>query len=696
MGWVDDAQLAFRRLVRDPKLTVLAVIMLSLGIGANTAIYSVVESIFLQPIPVHAPKQLVGVYTSCRAGDPRCSSSFPDYRDYRDQVSGLADLAAWTSGGYSVTGGEGPAERLSTYLVTGNYFSVLGLAPAAGRLLIPGDHSVASPVPIVVLSYSTWQQRFGGDPSAVGKTLNVNGVELEIVGVTPQAFRGTSLSGDPRLFIPITMGSLLGAGAVRDEGVFASRGNRWIQALVGRLAPGATVDRVQDELDALAVALNEAYPEERGTRFMTADPLHRYALPQFGREDLQRFVQILAGVVLMTLLLTCANLANLLLARATARRSEMGVRLALGAGRHRIRRQLLIESVMVSLLGTVAGIVVAQGLLQVLEAVRLPGGVTLAGIGVGLDMSVFAVATGLAVATGVLFGLAPAIRAARTDATASIRRELSRTRGESTLRKALVGVQVALCLVLLAGSVLFVQALKSGLDTDLGFEPEGLALVRFSLGDLGYEPSEAMGFLEQAQERVRGLPGVVDASYGSRVPLQVGGNTATFAEVEGYQRAPEEEIRLEYLFAGPGFLETLGVDLSAGADALAPNHPEGSILINTTMADRYWQDGQALNGTVLFGETPLRVFGITQNVQWRGIGDAPSSFALIPISASPSSALRPLTFAARTSGDPAAILPAVRSSLQGLDPSLTFFFAQTSEDLLGSALAASLCGVGSG
>jgi predicted permease len=688
-GWMGnrlrDVRFAARGLARSPGFTVAVLVTLALGIGANTAIFSVAEGVFLRPPPVRDPDGLVAVYTTCRAGDPRCSSSYPDYLDYLELADGLSDLAARSSTSLSVGEAGSPPNRLTAYLVTGNYFALLGVAPAAGRLLDPVDHDVEAPAPVAVLAWHAWRDFFGGDPAVVGRSVRMNGVSVEVVGVAPEGFRGTSLTGDPDLFLPMATGQLVdGFGTDR----FDNRGTRWMDVLVGRMAPGTTADALQEEMRAVATGLNEAYPEDRGERSITVDPLQRYALPQFARDDLTRLMTILGGVVGLSLLLACANLANLLLARATARRREIGVRFALGAGRGGVLAQLLTESLVLAGAGGLAGLAVAAGLLRLMARYSLPGGVSLDHIGVALDGRVLLFTLGLAGATALAFGLVPALVAIRTDVQGALRGEVgTATRGEGRLRKGLVAAQVALCLVLLVGSGLFLRALRNGLTQDLGFQASGLALARFDLGGLGYSPDEAVELLERMRSRVGALPGVTSASYGSQVPFQVGGSTATLAEVDGYQPAADEEIRVEFVVGGPGFLESLGLRLDQGVDALSATAPEGTILVNRTMADRYWA-GAAPGGAMVLGQTRVVVAGVVHDQRWRDVAEPAANHALLPATVAPGLlAGQPVTFAARTSGEAPDLLPALRRELLALEPDLTFFYLQTAEDLVGAALA---------
>ena len=384
-GWIRDFRTAFRGLRRNPGFSAVALLTLALGIGANTAIFSVVQGVFLRSPSVENPASLVNVYTTCRAGAPRCSSSWPDYLDYAG-VSSLSGLAAtaWTSVNAAEEGR--PPVLLTGNLVSGNYFAVLGLAPSLGRFIQPTDDQVGAPAAVTVLAHETWRTLFGSDPGIVGRIVRLNDTPYEVVGVAPESFSGTNLGQSADLYLPITQGG--------DVSRFEARGTRWMDQLIGRLAPGATLGQLNQELAALNEALAVEYPDARGTRTITVDSARRFSLPQFGREELSRFIAILAGVVGFTLLLACANVANLLLARGAGRAREVGIRKAIGASRGLVLRQWVIESMVLSVLGGVLGLAIARGVITILGTASLPGGIRLSELGVGLDVGVLAFTLG--------------------------------------------------------------------------------------------------------------------------------------------------------------------------------------------------------------------------------------------------------------------------------------------------------------
>ncbi len=705
-SWVQDLRYALRGLSRSPGFSLVALLTLALGIGANVGIYSVVDGVFLRSPAVHAPGELVNVYTTCRRGDPRCSSSYPDYLDYRE-AGALADLAATSWNAFNVAE-EGRTPRLRTgMLVSGNYFEMLGVRPEVGRLLQPEDDIPGATAAVAVLAWEAWRTDWGSDPDVVGRTVRLNGRAVEIVGVAARGFRGTGLTDAPALWIPVTSAGLPdpgdrgptppgGAGGVSTtrppEGapppsLLDIRGARWMDRLVGRLAPGATVAQLDAEMQAISERLREFDPDARGPRGITVDGAEHFSLPQFGREDLTRFITLLAAVVGFTLLLACANVANLLLARANTRRSEMGIRRAIGASRGRIVRQLTVESVVLALLGGGLGLGVATLVVRVLSTAALPGGVRLGELGVGLDGRVLGFALGLSALTGLLFGLAPALRAGAEGLAGVLRGAAdSGSRRGHRLRKTLVGVQVGLCLTLLIGSALFLQTLRSGLTRDLGYAPQGLAAVRFSLEPLGYGEEDGRVALEQAAARVAALPGVEHASWLSRIPFQNGGSMGVFGAIEGYDAGPDEEIRIEVVLAGPDALAALGIPLEAGTPPVGrPDLPSG--WINRRMADRYFEGRSPLGRQIILNGDEMTVAGVVPDTDWDDVGGEVENSIFISPEVRPILSRAPITLVARTGGDPAALLDGMREAVRSQIPGVAFMYAQTAPEMLGAALA---------
>jgi len=692
-----DGRHTLRQLRRNPAFAGAILVTLALGIGASTAVFSIADRALLRRPPVHEPERLAAIYTTCRRGFPRCSSSYPDFMDYRDRSPAFSDIAAYSSVPLIV--GDGPASRLERgEVVTGNYFTLLGARPALGRLIQPDDGRRDQPAHVIVVSHEFWRDAMGADSTAVGSTVRLNGAPFTIVGVAGRGFHGLELSQQPAIWLPMVAGSALGesAGAVFDPDVFSERDSRWIGTLIGRLSPGESVARAQAEMDALAAQLGEAFPDERasvdGVRGITVDPMGSYILPVLAASDLRRFVWLLSGVVGFTLLLAAANVANLLLARASARTREIGVRLAIGAGRARLIRQLVTESLVLALLGCGAGLVLATAILSLLERFELPGGVAIGSLGVGLDATVLFFALALSVVTAILFGLAPALGAARQDLVGAIKGESpsNRAGGQSHLRQVLVGVQVALCLVLLVGSGLFIRTLRNALGSDFGFEPHHAAAARFNLGLLQYGPERTMAFVEDLVQRVRAAPGVRAAGVSTLVPFQGGGFRGAFAAIAGYVPAPEEEIRFDYLAVTPSYIDALGMRVMDGR-AIDERDVEGSrpvAVINRLAAERYWPNASAVGGIMTLAEEfEVEVVGVVDDPTWAQVGEPHTPYVFLSMAQVPSLASGSfLTLVASTDRDAALLLPILRDRFQSGGATLPLTFSRTMDDLIGDAV----------
>jgi predicted permease len=448
-------------------------------------------------------------------------------------------------------------------------------------------------------------------------------------------------------------------------------------------------------MTTIARQLAEDYPEEwqamDGHRTITIDAMPGYILPVRSAADIRRFVWILFGVVGLTLLLASANVANLLLARATARQREIGIRIAIGAQRGRLVRQLLTESVTLAVFGGTAGLLVASWMLDVMAAFQLPGGLAIGALGIELDQRILVFALLLSLVTAVAFGLVPALQATRPGVVNSLKGESTERGGsQQRLRKALVAVQVALCLILLVGSGLFLRTLRNSLRSDIGFDAENVVVARFNLAFLRYTPEQGTAFVDQLLERVRALPGVTAASVSTLVPFQAGGFRGMFAEIDGYSTSPGEEIRVDYVFVQPGYYRSLGIPLLQGRD-FGPSDIEGSrraVVINRHMAERYFSDRDPVGGIVRFAGGPaMEVVGVVGDPVWSSLGEEPTPFVFVPMAQSPDVASRSfITLVARTGRNAEEFTPLLAAQFRELEPGLSLTFIRTMEQQIGSAL----------
>jgi predicted permease len=660
-----DVKHSLRGMRRSPLFALIGIATLALAIGGNAVVFSLVEAVLLRAPAVASPDRLAAVWTTCRRGDPRCSSSYPDYEDYRDRSTRFSEMAAYTGSTVTADAGGGP-EVVGSEMVTANYFTLLGLEPAAGRLLQPLDANPSSDPALMVLSYAWWQNRFGSDPGVVGSTLRVNGVPFLVVGVAQPDYEGLVLGQAPEFW------TLLRALPLLDEQALErleSRGSRWIQGLVARLAPGATIEGARNEMVRISDQLAQEDPDARGPRTVTVDRL----VGRVGGNEagMASFLGILQGVVALTLLLACANLANLMVARASARRSETGVRLALGIGRRRLIRQHLIESLVLAAFGAVAAVAFAAIVLRLVSGISLPRGIAIGATGATLNPAVLGFLGAVTVLAALLCGGAPAFVTSRATVSGVLREQRSgSTSSASRLRSVLIAVQIALGCVMLVGATLFVGTLRNRLDVDLGFDADGIALVVVDPSLGGVAPDAGGMLAERLLERISALPGVTTAAAGRSVPVRPGGS-GTFVEVDGYQPAQDEEMRVEYSLVTTEYLRTLQLPIVGGRDFVASDADgtEAVTIIDETMAHAWWPDRDPVGGTVRVGDAAFRVIGVSRRTAWGELDVGTTPFMFIPAGRTEGIASA-FTLLVRTDRDPVSLLPTIRNAVRETEPRL--------------------------
>ncbi len=687
-----DLRYAIRSLSKSPGFTLVALSTLALGLGANTAMYGLVHAALFTPPPVEAADELVAVYTTSRRGFPRSATSYPDFLDYRAEATLLEDLAGSSTLPASLGDDERGARFISLLAVTGNYFDVLGVDARLGRLIAPSDDILRAGEGVMVLSHALWASHFLADPEVVGSTVRLNGESFMVVGVTEPDFTGLSLDFRPDAWLPMQSAGAISEGAMGHPEIWESRGDRWMGMSVGRMVRGARVEQVRAQFLQISERLKLEWGDARGTRDTTVDPLASYALPNGAEAQVTRFVWLLLGVVGVTLLLACANLANLVLARATTRRREVAIRLAMGAKRIDLVRQLLMESTLLAVTGGLLGLGVAVGLLDLLGAFQLPGGVSIESLGAGLDQPVLLFTLIASVLTGIVFGLVPTLQASRPDLVSSLKGEGStRTRrGGNQLRKGLVATQVALCLVLMIGSGLFLQTLREGMSADMGFDPTGIALARVNLGLLNYESADGMAFLGDLRSRLNSRPEVLAVSASTRVPLQDGGARGFFIDVPGYEPTPDEELRVDLVGASDSYFESLSIPILEGRGIEATDVPgaQAIAVISQSMAARYWPGRSALGRTIMLGESALTVVGVAEDVSWQTLNDEPTNFVYYPLAMTANWSTGFITVAARSTGDPRETMGTLRSEITALEADAPITSLLTMEDQVRNILTA--------
>jgi putative ABC transport system permease protein len=669
---LQDLRFGFRMLLKRPGFTSIAVLTLGLGIGANTAIFSLVNTVLLRPLPIAQPEQVVTLNSGARGRGSYPSFPYADYKDYRDRNQSLAGLAAYSMAPVSLSY-NGVNERVWGYHVTGNYFGLLGVVASRGRVIAQEDDSTPGAHPVVMLSYQCWQQRFGADPQIIGRNALIGGRSYTVIGVTPQGFRGTELAFAPELWFPMMMKPEIerGSGSLdrrESPGVF----------ILGRLKNGMSRAQAESALNTIAAQLGREYPQtNEGQMIVLSQPgLFGAAM----RGPILAFTAVLMGVVGLVLLLACTNLASLLLARATERRKEIAIRLAIGAGRARVLRQLLTESVLLALLGSALGLALAYGAAELAARFKPPVNFALT-IDLQIDWRVLVFTLALSLVTGALFGLLPALQATRPDLLPALKNE-STIGGyrRSRLRNMLVVAQVALSLVLLLCAGLVLRGLQRAQQINPGFNPRQAVEVSFDPGLQGYDSERGREFQRQALDRVRSLPGVQATALTTRAPLTFGQDGRPIF-IQGEAPKPVTQapyalttaISLDYFRA----METRllqGRDFTAQDDARSP----AVAIVNETFARRFWPGenpiGKRFNFTGATDGKWIEIVGVAQDGKYFSLAENSESFVYLPLAQGYESAV---TLIARGAGDPNLLTAAIRNEMRGLDANLPLYNVRT-------------------
>src|SRR6266850_2343509 len=594
-GIAQDIRYAARLLRRNPLFALTAALSLAIGIGANTTIFTIANALlFKPPAGVVEPHRLVDVGRS-QNGQGFDNSSYPNFLDIRSRSTLLSGIYAYRFGAEPMSlGGPDGAERIYGSLVSANYFSVLGTRPFIGRLFSSDDGEQAGGTPLVVLSHHFWMRRFNGDPSVVGRTLNVNARPFTVVGVAPEEFHGTTvLTSD--LWVPINM--IAEAMPRRSTSLLTSRASVWL-AMGARLEPGVSMRQAQAELENIGRTLEREFPEDnrgKGLRVVASSPIPGNGAP------VAAFLAVLMGIVGLVLAIACANVAGVLLARATARRREIAVRLAIGAGRARLVRQMLVEAMLLFLIGAAAGLALARVmttlLVSMLPTLPLPVDVSLP-----LDARAIGFTAGLSLAAAMLSGLAPALHGSKAEVLAGLKSDARGGPERLRLRNAFVVSQVAFSIVLVVGAGLFVRALQRAADIDPGFDPRGVELASLDLSLGGYTQETGPVFARELIQRVRELPGVQSATLSAMVPLGGGGLGLGGLTVPGV--APPQGRRFfdaDWNVVTPGYFATMKMRLVFGRDFTDADR-EGApsaVIVNETAARRWWGTQDVIGKTLL-------------------------------------------------------------------------------------------------
>jgi len=699
-----DLRFALRMLRKSPVFTAVAVVTLALGIGANTAIFSLTDQILLRELPVPHPDQLVILrspgpnhgHTWSDVDQGAQSFSYLMYKDLRERATVFSGLLACRETTVNVSG-HGETQRANADLVSGNFFQTLEVQPALGRLLMPGDETASGANTVAVLSYVYWSREFGADSSILNKPLTVNGIPLTVVGVTRKGFYGVQIGSTPDIFIPVTMKAQMAPNMLQK---LEDRTDHWLPVM-GRLKPGTTLARAEATLQPIYQPILES---DAKLLKLSGDELKRFISKPLllmsgghGRLVLQAGAQepllVLMSMVGLVLLIACANLAGLLVARGEARHREIGVRLAMGARRARLIRQLLTESLLIAIAGGVAGIALARWCSNAIMA-AIPPGQGMLGFVRSLDLRVLWFAIVLTLATSILFGLAPAMRATRLDLQSVLKDQGSNvSAGPSnlSLRKVLIVSQVALTAVLLAGAGLFARTLANLEHANLGVNTSHVLQFKVAPSLNGSTPAQTLAFADRARNEIAALPGVRSVSVSTTAIFDGDDSSSNFTP-EGYSLRPGDDIDALYDYIGPNYFSTMGIPLIAGrefGEADTATSPKVCI-INEKQAQRFFVGRNPIGlhmthgSGKLYTSPPMEIVGVVANSKWDDARSDIVPFLYMPYSQDAN--LGHLAFYIRTERDPASMAASLGSLIHRLDSNLPVYNLRTLEEQVSSSM----------
>lgn len=663
---LQDVRYGFRMLLKNPGFTVLAILTLALGIGANTTIFSWINSTLLNPIPgARQTSEVVSITRGGSIAEPG-QFSYPDYLDLRAGSKGFSGLAAFAFRPLDLTG-SGKPERLWAADVTANYFDVFRVRPVLGRGFVPAEDQKLNGAPVVVLNYGLWQRRFGGDPHTIGRTIFLNRHPFTVVGVAPADFQGTMTGLRTDLWVPVMMQqeTVSGYDWIHD------RGDNELM-IQGRLKPGVSMDQARGELTLILQHLAEQYPDSHfGQNDVSVYPLWRS--PNGANGDLYILFSMLMAIAALVLLLACANVANLLLVRSVSRKREIAIRLSIGAGRWRVMRQLLIESILLALAGGGAALLITTWATGTLGDFLPPTGLPVS-FAIRADHTVLLAALLISVLTGVIFGILPATRSANMDPVVILKEETGGSVGgrrKSRLTGILVIAQLALSLLLLVSAGLFIRAFRRAQRTDPGFNPQHVLVASFDLFPAGYTWKQGHEFDRQLLAKFNALPGVQSSSLAGTLPLSLVRDTE-MVKLEGYVPQLREDMDIRSDTVGPDYLRTMQIPLVAGREFTVHDDESSQpvVMVNQALVDRYWPNQDAIGKRVWVQGHWSTVVGVTRNSDYDQLNEKARPFLYLPLFQDYTS--HP-TVLVRVSGDPMAFAPALEKTVHELNADLAVY-----------------------
>ena len=679
---IQDLRYGIRNLLTRPGFSLIAIITLAIGIGANTAVFSIANGILFRPRPVAQPEQLVELYTGTRE-NPYHNSAYQDYLVFRDQAEIFSGLAVYHIGQFKLGGAE-EVEQIWGETVSGNYFDVLGVKAANGRMFLAEEDQTPGTHPVTVISHNLWKRRFAADPAIVGRTITVNNQPLTVIGVAPPEYSGMIRGLGIDIWVPTMMVAQL--MPERGAQMLTSRGNSWL-FMVGRLRPDVTLENARARVELVSQQLKQQFPDswfdtERGRNqtteeFVTVLPESETRIHPQAHSSVYAAIGLVLAMINLVLLIACMNLAGLLLSRALERRREIAVRLALGARRSRIIRQLLTESVLLALVAGAAGALLGMWLTNLLVTFMppLPEGVRLS-LDLRMDLRVLAYTFGFSFVVGVFFGLLPALQASRANVVETLNRSSAAFTGaysRSRLRNGLIVAQVAFAIVLLVGAGLAIRSLQNIAPTRLGFDSTNLIVAPLGFSEQ-YDLTRKQTFYRELAERTRALPGVEEVSFISTVPGGLLGRSLQSIGIEGYQPAPGEKMEVDYNTISAGYLTTMKIPIVQGRD-FSEHDRDGApcvAVVNEAFQRRYFVDNRALGKRLnKFPSQPQKqiceIVGVVHDNKVQSLQKEPLPWFAFPLQQSDPSRMMMLV---HSLGSPESVVPHVRSLIRSLEPDM--------------------------
>jgi len=683
-----DVRYSVRTLIKTPAFTVAAVVSLAIGIGANTTIFTLLNTLFLNPLPVARPSELVAVFTVASRNATQFGNllplSYPNLEDFRVRNAVLTDLAGYSPPlPLSLTTGQEP-QRVFAQLVTGNYFDVLGVRPAAGRFFTPDEDRTPGTHPVAVIGYGLWQRRFGARADAIGLAISLNRRAFTIVGVAPEGFKGVTSMFGPDLWLPAMMSAQL---QPRQSGSWLDERAAVVFNTAGRLKPGVTVAQADANLKTIARALEQEYPEPNSGRNVTVTPLTEATIFPGMRGVLMLAGGVLMAIVGLVLLIACSNVAHLLLARAAARRQEIAMRIALGATRLRLMRQLVTESVVLGTAGGALGFVLGIWGRDLLWSAR-PAVVANNFVELKIDRHVLVFTIILSVVTSVVFGIMPALRASRTDLTAALKFEplFAAGRRRLSLTHALVVGQVALSLVSLIVAALFLRSLQRAHTVDLGYETGSVAVVSANLAQGGYDEVRGRQFARDVRDRIALVPGISAVSWSTNLPLWA--NQYRRITIEGREPAKQADAPLAVVVTVDlDYFNVLGLGVRRGRDFTDADRDASMpvAIVNEWMAERYWPNQDPIGRTFRFDtETVTRhIVGVVKTIKYQTLGETPQPAVYLPLRQNYADGL---VIYVRTTGRPSQAIGTVQREIRAMDAQVPLENAASVDEVIEQSL----------